>query len=206
MSDEAMNDHDDDGVTMPLPRYRIVEGSSPAFEFECPPGCEITATKGAFLAKAPAIAVDSAEVISGFDRYTNNGDDTEILYLSPSSTGSLLVFDMALHKKGLIVSSASLFALTRRIEVAKLLDLSLAGIKGQYQLYKAQGTGVVVAFMSGDLFPLTLSEEDVLQVDARSLAAMETSITFELEQLSNGQYVASLTGPGRVWLQSMPTQ
>ena len=61
--------------------------------------------------------------------------------------------------------------------------------------------------MSGDLFPITLEDEDdCLQIDARALAAMETSISFELEQLPNGQYVASLNGPGRVWLQSMPTQ
>ena len=50
-----------------------------------------------------------------------------------------------------------------------------------------------MAFMSGDLFPISLEDNtDHLQVDACALAAMETSISFELEQLSNGQYVASL--------------
>lgn len=206
MSDEGQRQDSDETATLPLPRHRIVEGTSPALEFECPPHSVITAAKGAFLAKAPTITVRGSDTITGYDAYVNEGDDTEILYLSPSSIGSLLVFDMSLHKKGLILSSASLFAITQQIEISQLLDLSLEGIKGQYQLYQALGTGQVVAFMSGDLFPLSLSSEDVLQVDARALAAMETSISFELEQLSNGQYVASLTGPGRVWLQSMPTQ
>ena len=189
-----------------LPHYRIIEGTSPALEFECPPQCQIRASKGAFLAKAPAISVQPSEALQGFDAYCNNGDETEILYLSPSSTGSLIAFDMQLHRGGLILSAASLFASTEQVSLTTLLDLELAGIDGPYRLFRAQGEGMIVAFMSGDLFPLSLEKDDCLQVDARSVAAMETTISFELEQLSTGQYVAALTGPGRVWLQSMPTQ
>lgn len=188
------------------PRFRIVEGTSPALEFECPPECHILAANGAFLAKAPAINVTPSATFSGFDSYHNSSDETEILYLSPSSIGSLLAFDMSLHPKGLILSRSSLFASTDEAGLSLILDLTLEGIDGPYQLYQAQNQGVIVAFMSGDLFPLTLAKDDCLQVDARSLAAMETSIAFELEQLTNGQYVASLSGPGRVWLQSMPGQ
>ena len=199
---------DNHGGHNEAPRYRIVEGTSPALEFECPPQCVIKAAKGAFLAKAPAISVKPCDAFSGLDSYHNHSDETEILYLSPSSIGSLLAFDMSLHRKGLIISQASLFASTDQVELTVLLDLALEGISGAYRLYqvKGQADGIIVAFMSGDLFPLTLEGDDCLQVDARALAAMEPSISFELEQLTNGQYVASLTGPGRVWLQSMPTQ
>lgn len=188
------------------PRFRIVEGTSPALEFECPPQCHILAANGAFLAKAPAISVAPSTTFIGFDSYVNHSEETEILYLSPSSIGSLLAFDMSLHPKGLILSRSSLFASTDDTGLSLLLDLTLEGIEGPYQLYQAQNQGVIVSFMSGDLFPLTLGQDDCLQVDARSLAAMETTIAFELEQLNNGQYVASLSGPGRVWLQSMPGQ
>lgn len=190
-----------------LPLYRILEGTSPALEFECAPHSHITAAKGAFLAKSPKISVSRSPHDEGLDLYENNSDETEILYLSPSSAGSLIAFDMTLHRKGLLVSAASLFALTQQIDLTMLLDIELAGIDGPYRVYKVTGDGVIVAFMSGDLFPISLDdEEDALQIDARALAAMEPSISFELEQLSNGQYVASLHGPGRVWLQSMPTQ
>jgi len=190
-----------------LPTYRIVEGTSPALEFECPAGSTIIAAKGAFLAKSPKISVMPSSTYDGFDSYENAADDTEILYLSPSSTGSLIAFDMMLHRKGLILSSSSLFAATQNVMLSTILDLELSGISGAYKLFQASGEGVIVAFMSGDLFPITLEDEDdCLQIDARALAAMEISISFELEQLPNGQYVASLNGPGRVWLQSMPTQ
>ena len=199
----------DDGLTpqeQSKPAYRIVEGTSPALEFECPPECLIRAAKGAFLAKSPAISVAPSADFNGLDDYRNDGADAEILYLSPSSAGSLLAFDMSLHRKGLILSQASLFAATQDVALSVLLDLELDGINGPYRLYRAQNDGVIISFMSGDLFPLTLEAGDCLQVDARALAAMEPSISFELEQLTNGQYVAALTGPGRVWLQSMPTQ
>ena len=206
MADDISEDGKISEGTISRPLYRIVEGSSPALEFECPPNCEITAAKGAFLAKAPAIAVSGSAQGDNFDCYVNNSDETEILYLSPSSAGSLIAFDMGLHKKGLIVSAASLFATTQDVELEVLLDLSLDGLSDAYRLYQVQGAGLVIGFMGGDLFPLSLADEDCLQVDASALAAMETSISFELEQLSNGQYVASLTGPGRVWLQSMAVQ
>ena len=206
MADDISEDGKISEGTISRPLYRIVEGSSPALEFECPPNCEITAAKGAFLAKAPAIAVSGSAQGDNFDCYVNNSDETEILYLSPSSSGSLIAFDMGLHKKGLIVSAASLFATTQDVELEVLLDLSLDGLSDAYRLYQVQGAGLVIGFMGGDLFPLSLADEDCLQVDASALAAMETSISFELEQLSNGQYVATLCGPGRVWLQSMPTQ
>lgn len=190
-----------------LPTYRIIEGTSPALEFECPAHSIITAATGAFLAKSPHISVYPSPDILDMDCYENKGENTEILYLSPSSTGSLIAFDMQLHRKGLILSAASFFAATENINVETLLDLDLLGIQGAYRLHKATGEGVIMAFMSGDIFPISLEDEtDQLQVDARALAAMETSISFELEQLSNGQYVASLAGPGRIWLQSMPTQ
>lgn len=190
-----------------LPSYRIIEGTSPALEFECPAQSIVTAASGAFLAKSPHISVYPSPDILDMDCYENTGGDTEILYLSPSSTGSLIAFDMQLHRRGLILSAASFFASTENINVETLLDLELSGIQGPYRLHKATGEGVIMAFMSGDLFPISLEDNaDHLQVDARALAAMETSISFELEQLSNGQYVASLAGPGRIWLQSMPTQ
>ena len=190
--------------TVMQPALRIIEGTSPALEFECPADCKILATKGAFLAKAPPISVTPSDEFTGLDCYHNQSDETEILYLSPSSIGSLLTFDMQWHRKGLVISDSSLFATTQDEGLTILLDLTLAGLSRPYRLYQVQNEGVVVAFMSGDLFPLTLEADDQLQVDARALAAMEPSIAFELEQLHNGQYVASLTGPGRVWLQSMP--
>ena len=188
-----------------IARYRIIEGTSPALEFECPSSCQIIAAHGAFLAKSPKIAVTQSSDYDGFDLYDNHSDETEILYLSPSSTGSLIAFDMQLHRTGLILSSASLFAATEQISLTNLLDLTLDGMVNPYRLYQAGGEGILIAFMRGDLFPISLEDkDDCLQIDARALAAMETSISFELEQLSNGQYVASLTGPGRVWLQSLP--
>ncbi|MGC6530702.1 MAG: AIM24 family protein [Candidatus Puniceispirillaceae bacterium] len=200
---ETVPASDEAGMTA---SYRIVEGASPALEFDCPAYCVITAAKGAFLAKAPAIAVEPHAEFTGLDNYRNDSNENEILYLSPSSTGSLIAFHMQIHKNGLILSSSSLFAVTHDVALSLVVDVELEGLAGPYQLYQVTGEGTVVAFMSGDLFPLTLDDDDVLQVDARALAAMAPSIGFELEQLANGQYVASLTGPGRVWLQSMPSQ
>ena len=63
-----------------------------------PRGSTIIAAKGAFLAKSPKISVMPSSMHDGFDSMRIT-DDTEILYLSPSSTGSLIAFDMMLHEK-----------------------------------------------------------------------------------------------------------
>lgn len=187
-------------------KWRVIDGHSPVLEVELAAGVSITAVADSFLAKSPDIEMLPAEDVRHV-RFHNQSAETELLYLAPQQIGAMMMFDLSLYRQGLIVAAPSLFAFDDTVNASLVLDVPLGeGASSHYQLYQLTGDGVMIAFMGGDLFPLPLTSADIQQVTASSLAAMEPSVSFELDKLGDGHFVASLTGPGRIWLQSLPSE
>ena len=185
------------------PLFRIIDGGCPALECELPQDTKLTVKAHSFMAKSPSISI-SASSEADFELYENEAEEPELLYLTNQMVGSFMMFDLSVHRHGLIILSDSLFAYDEDVECKPVLDVEIGEEKKRaYKLYQVTGEGQVIAFMGGDLFPLSLGSDDHQQVHADMIAAIEPSVGFELAQLANGQYVASLSGAGRIWLQSM---
>jgi uncharacterized protein (TIGR00266 family) len=80
-------------------------------------------------------------------------------------------------------------------------------------LQKVTGPGVVWLDLSGELVERDLAPGERLLVHAGHVGVMEPSVSFDIQMVSGfknvlfggeGLFLASLTGPGHVWLQSMP--
>lgn len=185
------------------PLFRIIDGGCPALECELPQNTILTVKTNSFMAKSNAISIDSSSQ-PGFELYQNDAEEPELLYLTNQMAGSFMMFDLSVHRHGLIILADSLFAYDEDVVCETVLDVEIGEAqKRGYKLYQVTGEGQVIAFMGGDLFPLSLGKDDHQQVHADMIAAFEPSIGFELAQLGNGQYVASLSGAGRIWLQSI---
>ncbi len=79
-------------------------------------------------------------------------------------------------------------------------------------LQDIQGDGLVFLQAGGTVVERRL-ENETLRVDTGCLVALETSISYDIEKAGNlksmmfggeGIFLATLTGTGRVWLQSLP--
>ena len=211
MSDDSqdMTEHDmaetsqTSNASPSRPLFRIIDGGCPALECELPQNTTLRVKTNSFMAKSKAISIESPPQ-SDFEIYQNEAEEPELLYLTNQMAGSFMMFDLSVHRHGLIILAESLFAYDEDVVCEIVLDVEIGDAqKRGYKLYQVTGEGQVVAFMGGDLFPLSLGENDHQQVHADMIAAIEPSVGFELAQLSNGQYVASLSGAGRIWLQSM---
>ena len=75
------------------------------------------------------------------------------------------------------------------------------------------GPGVVWLDLSGELVQRDLAPGEKLLVHAGHVGVFEPSVSFDIQMVSGfktvlfggeGLFLASLTGPGHVWLQSMP--
>lgn len=75
------------------------------------------------------------------------------------------------------------------------------------------GDGWVFIHMGGTMVERTLAPGEALHVDTGCLAAMTASVDFDIEPVGGiksmlfggeGLFFARLTGPGKVWLQSLP--
>jgi uncharacterized protein (TIGR00266 family) len=80
-------------------------------------------------------------------------------------------------------------------------------------MQKLEGDGWVFVHAGGTIVEKELAPGERLHVDTGCLAAMTPSVDFDLERAGNiksmifggeGVFFAALTGPGKVWLQSLP--
>lgn len=80
-------------------------------------------------------------------------------------------------------------------------------------MQRATGPGVVFAELDGEIVEYTLEAGQVLKVDTGHVAMLEPTVQFDVEMVrgfrnilfgGEGLFLATLRGPGRVWLQTMP--
>lgn len=97
------------------------------------------------------------------------------------------------------------------IELAKI-GAGLFGGEGLV-LQKISGQGKAFLEIDGELTEYNLKEGQVLKVDPGYIGAFEKSVDYDINRVKGiknmffggeGIFLATLTGPGKVWLQSMP--
>ncbi len=80
-------------------------------------------------------------------------------------------------------------------------------------MQKLEGDGMVFMHAGGTVVSRTLNTGEVLHVDTGCIVALEPNVQFDIKQAGNiktalfggeGLFFATLKGPGKVWLQSLP--
>jgi len=82
-----------------------------------------------------------------------------------------------------------------------------------FVMQRVSGPGVAFVELDGEIVEYTLEPGQVLKVDTGHVAMFEPSVQFDVEMMrgfrnilfgGEGLFLATLRGPGRVWLQTMP--
>ncbi|RLC55721.1 MAG: TIGR00266 family protein, partial [Chloroflexota bacterium] len=94
----------------------------------------------------------------------------------------------------------------------KRLGAGLFGGEG-FILQKITGPGTVFLEIGGEVRDYTLQPGQVMKVDPGHIALYEPTVQYDVTTVKGvtnilfggeGLFLATLTGPGRVWLQSLP--
>lgn len=94
----------------------------------------------------------------------------------------------------------------------KKLGAGFFGGEG-FILQKLSGTGTAFLEIDGDLIEKELKPGEVLKVDQGYIACFEETVNFDITSIKGlknkflsgeGFFIATLSGPGKVWLQTMP--
>ena len=94
----------------------------------------------------------------------------------------------------------------------KRFGAGLFGGEG-FIMERLQGDGWMFMHAGGTLEEKTLASGELLRVDTGCLVALQPSVTFDIEMVGGlksalfggeGLFFATVRGPGRVWLQSLP--
>jgi uncharacterized protein (TIGR00266 family) len=128
--------------------------------------------------------------------------------------GKIQVFDLAVGQTIMVQRDGFLFAqgsVTLDIAMVRKLGAGLLGGEG-FILQRLTGPGVVFVHAGGDHVDFTLQPGETLQVQTGHLVAFEPSVNYDVQMVGSirtaifggeGLFLTTLTGPGRVILQSM---
>jgi uncharacterized protein (TIGR00266 family) len=134
---------------------------------------------------------------------------------APRFPGSIVPFKLGPGESILCRKQTFLCAeksVTFEIAFQKRLGAGFFGGEG-FIIQKVTGPGTVWLDLSGEVVTYDLTPGQKLLVHAGHVGAQSPSISFDIQMLKGfrnvlfggeGLFLASLTGPGKIWLQSMP--
>ena len=148
------------------------------------------------------------------NRYTAKGGSGMIAFAS-CFPGSIKAFEIAPGQE-MIVQKSAFLASERTVELSvhfrKKLSSGLFGGEG-FILQKLSGNGTVFTEFDGHVVEYELKEGQQIVIDTGHLAAMSASCQMEIRSVpgmknmlfgGEGLFNTVVTGPGHVWLQTMP--
>jgi uncharacterized protein (TIGR00266 family) len=130
--------------------------------------------------------------------------------------GKILPMDLATLGGELICQKDSFLCAARGVSVGiafqKRLGVGLFGGEG-FIMQRLQGDGLCFVHAGGTVHAVELAQGEKLRVDTGCLVAMQPSVGYDIQYVGKiktalfggeGLFFVTLTGPGRVWLQSLP--
>jgi len=145
--------------------------------------------------------------------FTSNMPNQEIV-ISSTYPGSIVEINIAgvniiAQKTAFLCAQPSV---TLSAYVTKSIGAGLFGGEG-FILQRLSGQGKVFLEIDGSCLERTLAAGEKIKVDTGSVGAFEETVTYQAEMVKGfknvlfggeGLFLATLTGPGKVWLQTMP--
>src|SRR4029077_10773096 len=99
-----------------------------------------------------------------------------------------------------------------QIAFQKKIGVGLFGGEG-FIMQRLEGAGLAFVHAGGTIHALELAAGETLRVDTGCLVALQPSVSYDVQFVGKvktalfggeGLFFATLQGPGRVWLQSLP--
>ena len=138
-----------------------------------------------------------------------------LVSFAPSFPGKIVPLEIAPGKE-MICQADSFLVAEQSVNLEtifkKKLGVGLFGGEG-FLLQKLSGKGMAFTEIDGEVFEMQLKAGEKLKIDTGSIAMFEPNVKYEVEMVKGvknmlfggeGLFLATLEGPGKIWLQSMP--
>lgn len=206
--------------------YEIFGGNMPAVSIRLNPGESIYTQTGGMVWMDSGITM-STNMQGGFMKglgrmfsgeslfmatYTSSSPNQEIVIAS-TFPGHIVAVDV--RKMSIIAQKGAFLCAQPGVSISAYVTKSIgAGLFGGegFILQRISGTGLVFLEIDGSLVEKTLESGESIKVDTGNVAAFEETVSYQAEMVKGfknilfggeGLFLTTLTGPGRVWLQTM---
>src|SRR5881296_2721891 len=148
--------------------------------------------------------------------FTNSGSGKQQVAFAAPYAGKIVPMDLAKLGGQLICQKDSFLCAAKGVSIGiafqRKLGVGLFGGEG-FIMQKLEGDGLCFVHAGGTIHPLELGPGQGLRVDTGCLVALQPTVSYDIQFVGKiktalfggeGIFFASLMGPGKVWLQSLP--
>ena len=207
-------------------KYEIKGGSFPVVECRLADGEQMITEKGSMVWMSPNMEMETtgggvgkmfSKAFSGESMFQNiyTAKGAGLIAFGSSFPGKILPLEIAPGKEFVLQKSAFLASETGvelSIHFNKKLGAGFFGGEG-FIMQKLSGQGTAFAEVDGELVAYELKEGQQIVVDTGNVLGFEASVKMDIQQVKGiknkllggeGFFNTVLTGPGKIWLQTMP--
>jgi uncharacterized protein (TIGR00266 family) len=148
--------------------------------------------------------------------YTHTGSGKRKVTFASPYPGKIIPIDLS-HMGGRVICQKDAFLCAAKgvsigIEFQRKLGTGLFGGEG-FIMQKLEGDGMAFVHAGGTIIERELSQGDVLRIDTGCIVAFTGTVNYDIQFVGGikntffggeGVFFATLSGPGKVWIQSLP--
>jgi uncharacterized protein (TIGR00266 family) len=148
--------------------------------------------------------------------FTNIGNSKKRVSFAAPYTGKIIPLDLSLLNGKIIAQKDAFLCAAKGVSVGihfqRRLGTGIFGGEG-FIMQKLEGDGMAFVHAGGYVTEKTLMPGEVLKIDTGCVVAYTSDIDFDIEFVrgvrnmifgGEGLFFATLRGPGKVWIQSLP--
>ncbi|HYU34698.1 MAG TPA: TIGR00266 family protein, partial [Thermoanaerobaculia bacterium] len=148
--------------------------------------------------------------------FGNAGAGRQKVAFAAPYPGKIVPVDLKQHGGQLLCEKDAFLCAAKGIAVGiaftRKLGAGLFGGEG-FILQKLEGDGLAFMHSGGTILSRQLAPGETLRVDTGCIVAFESTVSYDIQMVKGvksiifggeGLFYATLTGPGRIWLQSLP--
>lgn len=207
-------------------KYEIKGGSFPVVVCELDDGEQMITEKGSMVWMSPNIHMNTkggglgrmfSKAFSGESMFQNiyTAKGNGMITFGSSFPGAIKpvaidsTHEMIVQKSAFLASTSGV---NLSIHFNKRFSAGLFGGEG-FIMQRLSGNGIAFVEIDGELVEYNLVQGQKIVVDTGNVAGFETTVSMEIQQVpglknkifgGEGLFNTVLTGPGKVWLQTMP--
>lgn len=207
-------------------QYELKGGSFPVVVCQLADGERMITEKGSMVWMSPNMEMETSggglgkmfsKAFSGESMFQNiyTARGAGMIAFGSSFPGCILPLDIQPGKEHILQKQAFLAAeagVELSIHFNKKLGAGFFGGEG-FIMQRLSGRGAAFAEVDGELVEYTLAPGQSMIIDTGNVLGFESSVSIDIQQVKGlknkllggeGFFNTVLTGPGRIWLQTMP--
>lgn len=210
--------------------YKIFGDDMQTVEVQLDPGEAVRAETGAMLYMEEGIEMQTnadGGLFQGFKRvlmgesffittFLHNGSGKKHAAFAAPYPGKIIALDLGQYQNEFLCQKDAFLCAARGIDIelafTKRFGAGIFGGEG-FILQRLQGSGYAFIHAGGTIIEKDLKPDETLRVDTGCLVGLATSVDYNIQFIGGfknalfggeGLFLATLKGPGKVFLQSLP--